>query len=171
MAESIKDMSRVTSTGRVPKWASYAACTWAFVFATLSFYWALGGTIGLSTISPAIEDLARAPWGGAMLWGTGILKVLAGLLALALVQPWGRSLPRRLLVIAAWVVGGFMVLYEGVANLMVRVVMALGLIPTPASMYSPTAYWHLVLWVPWWMLGGLLFCLAAWHARRRSYLM
>jgi len=49
----------------------------------LSFYWTLGGTTGLSTISPAIKKISLSPWDGAALWGTGILKVLAGLLALA----------------------------------------------------------------------------------------
>lgn len=48
---------------KLPRWAvrvAYAACGWAFVFAALSFYWALGGTAGAETVSPAIVQLARA---------------------------------------------------------------------------------------------------------------
>ena len=69
-----------------------------------SFYWALGGTAGLDTVGGAIEELARTrdPAGIALGLGAGVLKVAGGLLALALVRPWGRVIPRRLLGGAAW---------------------------------------------------------------------
>lgn len=76
-------------------WAAYGACGWAFLFAALSFYWALGGIAGIDAVSPAIVSLARArvPWLIALLWITGILKIGSGLIALALIQPWGRRIP------------------------------------------------------------------------------
>jgi hypothetical protein len=58
-----------------------------------------------------------------------------------------------------------MLLY-GAANLGVRAVMAVGLIPTAASMHSPAATWQLVLWDLWWLLGGVLFTVAAWSCTR-----
>ncbi len=68
-------------------WVSYVAATWAFVFASASFYWALGGRIGLETIGPGLAALANDPWFVAIgLWGAGIAKVAGGLLALALIH-------------------------------------------------------------------------------------
>jgi Protein of unknown function (DUF3995) len=80
-------------------WAAYAACVLALLSAIPSFYWAAGGTIGLDTVGGAIEELARArdPAGVALGIGAGVLKVAGGVLALALVRPWGRRVPRRLL--------------------------------------------------------------------------
>jgi hypothetical protein len=163
----------VTATTRA-RWAAgtaYAAAAWAFAFAAISFYWAAGGTAGADTIGSTIADpaLARDPGMVAILWATGALKALAGALALALAlaRPWGRRIPRWLPIAACWVGGAFMALY-GAANLAVRALMALGLLATPDSMRTPAAQWHLLLWDPWWVLGGLLFVAAAWLSRRRS---
>ena len=146
--------------------AASAAAIWAFVFAAVSFYWAAGGTAGLSTLSPELLKMARDPWFIAIVWGTAILKVLAGLLALALIQRWGRYLPQWFLLVSIWGIGIFMVLYGG-ANLMVRGLMALGILSTPTSMLTAAAWWHL-LWDLWWLTGGILFCAAAWSARGQS---
>jgi hypothetical protein len=85
-------------------WAAYAACALAWLYAVPSVYWALGGTAGLDTVGGAVEQLGRTrdPAGIALGIGAGVLKVAGGLLALALVRPWGRVIPRRLLLGAAW---------------------------------------------------------------------
>ena len=154
---------------RTAGWAVHAAAAWALVFAAMSFYWAAGGTLGSSTMSDAIVEPARArePRFVALLWTSGALKAIAGLLALALVRPWGRLLPRWVPLTATWVAGVGMLLY-GAANLAVRAAMAAGLLATPGSMHSDAARWHLLLWDPWWVLGGVLFVLAAWSSRRRG---
>ncbi len=88
-------------------WAGYAAGALAWLSAVPSFDWAVGGTAGLDTVGGTIEQLARArdPAGVALGMGAGILKVAGGLLAL--VRPWGRRVPRRLLLgVAAWYAGG-----------------------------------------------------------------
>lgn len=84
---------------RATAWAAYTACALAWLYAVPSFYWALGGTAGLHTLGGAIEELARTrdPAGVALGIGAGLLKVAGGLLALALVRPWGRAIPGRLL--------------------------------------------------------------------------
>lgn len=89
-------------------WTAYAACAWAFVFAAPSLYWSLGGSAGVETArSPGISELAAThpPWFVAVLWATFAMKAVAGLLALALVRPWGRFVPRPLLLGGAWVAG------------------------------------------------------------------
>ncbi|MGI8855695.1 MAG: DUF3995 domain-containing protein [Thermomicrobiales bacterium] len=148
-----------------PVWAGYAACIWAFVFAAISFYWAAGGRAGAATNAPAITAhvLARDPGWIAILWATGVLKVVAGLLALALVRPWGRVFPRWLLMIAAWGAVALMGLYEGAASMIQHALMVTGVIATPTGLGSRSARWHLLLWDPWWLVGGLLFAAAGWY--------
>jgi len=140
-----------------------------FVFALMSFYWALGGRIGLATQATRIQERALVGDSGfiIILWVTGAMKVGGGLLALALVRPWGRVFPRWLLLAAAWAAGVFMVLYAG-ADLGVRGLMATGVLSTPASMRTTAARWHLLLWDPWWLLGGILFVAAAWAYGRST---
>jgi len=144
-----------------PEGSAYAACAWSFVFAAASFYWALGGTFLSRTQSPQILELSAEPWFVAFVWFTGLLKVLAGLLALSLVQRWGDVFPRWLRRTGVWSVGLVLTLYGG-ANLAVRALMALGVLETPPSMRSAAATWHLILWDPWFLLGGVLFLAAAW---------
>lgn len=154
---------------RWPEWVGYAAGAWAFAFAAMSFYWAVGGTVGIAMQAPSIKELAveRPAWFVATLWATGALKALAGLLALALVRGWGSLVPRWILLVAAWGVGALLSLYGG-ANLGVRGLMAVGVMSTPESMHSAAARWHLLLWDPWWLLGGVLFGVAAWGYQRGS---
>lgn len=168
-AETIAHPNNDTTAESLPlsrtwRWAAYAACAWALLFAAASFYWAAGGSIGADTIS---GDVKRLPGIVSVLWVTGFAKVIAGLLALALVRNWGRAIPRRVLLISAWPAGAGMVLY-GAVPLAVRALMAIGAIHTPASMHSTLARWHLLLWNPWWLLGGILFATAAWHYGRKS---
>jgi hypothetical protein len=112
-SETARTSVRFTGPNLWTKWASYAgyagyvACAWALAFAAVSFYWAAGGTSGADTIGPALTSLAlaRDPEFIAILWATGVLKVVAALLALALVRPWGRLLPRWLPLLGGWGTG------------------------------------------------------------------
>ncbi len=147
-------------------WAGYAACAWSFVFAATSAYWAAGGTLSLDAVSPEIVTLTQSPWFAPLLWGVVAAKVLLGLLALALVRGWGRPAPCWMLL-AAWGAGSLLILHGG-SNLIVRGLMAAGVMITPPSMHSTAAFWYLVLWDPWFLLGGMLFCVAAWNYRRKT---
>ena len=162
-----RDRHLVSSTLRLTSWAGYAASVWAFVFAAISIYWAAGGTAGGSTIGPAITGMAHNPAFIVVLWGTGALKLIGGFLALALVWPWGRALPRQALLTAAWGGGILMALFGG-ASWVQECLMVLGVIRIPAGLGSTAALWHVVLWDPWWLLGGILFIIAAWSYSRRT---
>lgn len=152
--------------------AAYLAAAWAFLFGALSVYWALAATLGsddylgAGTIGPVIEDRATAgePAFLALLWLTGVLKVVAGLLALAVVQRWGRAIPHRLLRVAIWTAGVLLTLYGG-ANLIQHALMATGIIDTPAGLGETAVRWHLALWDPIWLVGGVLFVATAWLSR------
>lgn len=149
-------------------WAAHAAAVWAFAFAALSFYWAAGGTIGLAAVGGTIEGIGRThDWFAWIVWLTGLAKAVGGMLALSLVRPWGDRFPPALRLTASAAAGVLLTLYA-LLNLGARGVQALGVVPTPASMHSAAAWWHLLLWDPWFLAGGVLFLVAAWQFRASS---
>jgi len=164
-------MANLGDARRLPAWAGYAACAWALIFAAMSFYWAAGGGLGIETQAPGIKEYAEArePWFVALLWATGAAKVIGGLLALALVQPWGRMFPRWMLLTAGWAAGVGMTLYGGL-NLVIGVVIAglraAGLAGGPED--ASAFWWHLLLWDPWWLVGGILFLATTWYYQRSA---
>lgn len=151
-------------------WAAYGACIWGVVFGALSFYWALGGRAFMtSTLSPGLIQLAvdQVPWFMAVLWITAILKIFAGLVALALVQPWGRIVPGWILLILTW--GAGTLLAEHGALFIIAGALLLGhVLPIPASMSETILRWYTYLWGPWFLLGGLLLLIAGWFYLRRQ---
>jgi hypothetical protein len=145
--------------------AAYAAAAWAFVFAAMSFYWALGGRLGIGTQAATIRERIDEPGFVAVLWATGGLKVVAGLVALALVRPWGRRLPPRLVRWAASATAGLLLLY-GTLGWVQAILWETGVHDIPSEVGAIAARWKLIFWEPFWMLGGLLFLLAVVRPRR-----
>jgi hypothetical protein len=158
-----------TMPSRARAWVAYAACALALLYAVPSFYWALGGTVGLDTVGGAIEELGRSrdPTGVALGIGAGVLKVAGALLALALVRPLGRAIPRRLLLGAAWAASAVLTAYGGLL-VAVGTLVLIGLI-SPAGPVDRTALrWHVLLWDLWFLLWGLVLGVAAWRYGRES---
>jgi hypothetical protein len=154
---------------RTTAWAAYAACALAWLYAVPSFYWALGGTAGLDTVGGRIEELGRAHDPAAVVLGAvaGVLKVAGGLLALALVRPWGRAVPRRLLLGAAWAASVVLTGYGGLLVVVGALVLTGVLIP--AGPVDRTALrWHVLVWDLWFLVWGLLLGVAAWQFGRES---
>jgi len=139
-------------------WPAYAACVWMVLFAAVHAYWAVGGTVGLPPglsvrDNPAlfIIDVVAIP-----------LCLVGAALALAFVRPWGARLPRRLLMVAAWGTSALLVLHA-LPAMVTLIGLALGMYAEPLS---PETRFSLFLYEPIWMLGGLLFVLAAWRFQR-----
>ncbi|MBE3560514.1 MAG: DUF3995 domain-containing protein [Ktedonobacteraceae bacterium] len=136
---------------------AYMACGWALLFAALSFFWGAGGRTGLHPL----EQPATA---SNLLWvvinlAAGILKIVGGLIALALVRTWKQRFIHRLLLIFTWLMGVGMCLYAGL-GLVSDVLHVTGIINDPATWRW--FFWYLVLWDPWWLLGGVLYVALAW---------
>jgi hypothetical protein len=75
-------------------WLAYGAGLWALIFAVLHIVWAAGWHVGLRA-----EQARKAfdqPWFVAYDLVVAAIGMLAVPVALALVRPWGRRLPRRL---------------------------------------------------------------------------
>ena len=148
---------------RLAEWAAYATCGWAFLFAALSFFWAAGGRTGLQPLEQAAASSGRV-WIAINL-SAGVLKALAGLMAVALVRSRGQRMYRKLLFVAVWVLGVGMCLYGGL-GLVSDVLHVTGVINDPTN--REWFFWYLVLWDPWWVLGGILFVATTWFARQRD---
>ena len=149
-------------------WSGYAAFAWGLLFAGISFYWGLGGTLGLDTLGGTLERLGRSrdPAIIAAVWVTGVIKVGGAILALALVQPWGRRLPRLPLLLLGWAAAVVLTLYGGtlVAG---EALVASGLIRPGAVDWKPLL-WHLYVWDMSFLIWGVLFALAAWQCTRTA---
>src|SRR4029450_9763761 len=94
-------------------WPAYVAAMLAFASAAVSLYWTLGGTALLDALGGAFERLARDRSTAALGVGVGVVlvKVAAGLLALALVRPWGARIGRRMLLLPSLAGSLILVLY------------------------------------------------------------
>jgi hypothetical protein len=147
--------------------AAYGAAALALGYATVSAYWTAGGTALLSTVGGAVEDAARRGGGAAVLLGLAVtgMKLGGAGVALALVRPWGRRLPTRLLEGTA-LTGGLLLTGYGGLLVLVGAAALLGAFgPLPAD---PTALrWHVAVWDAWFLLWGALLTAAA-VAHRRS---
>ena len=139
----------------------YAAAGWAAAFAVLHLYWALGGTVGLAESAGrrlAEERPVEFVLGG--LYGVAVALLVAAALGTALARApvTGR---RPLLP----------VLGAGVAVVLVvrAVVVAVLLMADPGfgdgDITAAQRTWTLWVWNPWFLLGGILFGLAALAAR------
>ena len=153
--------SAVRTRPRRTSWQAYAAAACALFFAVPSFYWAAGGRVGRETIGSEAMELS---WGDdplvmAAVLATGLLKVAAGVFALALVRPWGETLPRWALLAAGWTGTILLVSYGGV-QLGFQVAVASGVITPPTELDRYALYWHLYLWSPWFIAWGILLGLA-----------
>lgn len=148
------------STSRV----GYAACAWALAFAAANVYWGLGGRVAFPF--PDYDAAISDPSLVALNWAAVVLKVGMAVVALATVWSWGRSIPRRALLVAAWGLGAAMVAY-GALGMVVDGLRVAGVIGVPESA-ATAVRWHLLLWDPWWLLGGILFVAAARDYGRRS---
>jgi hypothetical protein len=116
--------------------------------------------------------LARAPLFVASYWLMFTAAIVGVLLALATIQPWGRRLPRRLLLAATWTLGIAMIVRSigpvGFGFLGDTLVLT-GLNPPPAEYAELARYlarWDLLLWSPFFLTWGVLWTVTAWSLTR-----
>ncbi|MBB5803715.1 hypothetical protein F4560_003483 [Saccharothrix ecbatanensis] len=170
---SLADTSSMPEPGR---WAGYVTAVCAFLFAVSSFYWGFGGTFLLDTVGSEAVRLVEEGNVGiyVAVWFAGFVKVAGGVLALALVQPWGRRLFRHwMLLIAGWGAAVALVLYGGV-QIGIQLMVLGGILVPPGGMDWRGFYGHLYVWDPWFIVWGLFMGITAFYytrnARRRRAL-
>ena len=136
--------------------AVHAATAYWLVFAAMSFYWAVGGTLGLETLGEGIGELAdaREPWFVGLVVVTGLVKLVPVVLVQATIRPWGRWVSKRVLVAALVLVGAGMVVYGGV-NIVLQGLVLVEVIG-PEEVDREGLVWRLVFWNPWWVIGSVV---------------
>ena len=149
--------------------AAYAAAVVAFAYALVSLYWAVGGHGLVSTVGGYVEQFARR--GGAVpvlvALAATALKVAGGLLALALVRPWGRVVPRRWLLLGSAGASVLLVAYGGL-NVLAGVLVLSGVIHPGGNVDRTALRWHAGVWDLWFLVWGILLALATVGYWRRT---
>jgi Protein of unknown function (DUF3995) len=139
------------------------------LFAAVSFYWGSGGKRGLDTIGGTIEQKALA--GDTLIylavWITGGLKLFGAALALALVRPWGRRLPRWGVAFLGWVAAVLLTLYGGFLVAADALAAAGVITPSQPIAWKPLL-WHLWVWDMSFLIWGILFAMALRQFRRNG---
>ena len=156
-------------------WTGYAAFAWVVVFFAFHVYWEFGGRFGFGDQTDPLPDRG----GSIAAWLFSVLTLLAfpvgALVALATVQSWGRSIPRRLLFSLLW--AGFLVLVlRGGGSMLEDLLQATGVLQDGFTGLSqeqvrgpnPSAY---TIWSARGidavsLLGGILFGAPLRHYRR-----
>jgi hypothetical protein len=130
-------------------WGKFAAC-WCALFAALHVYWALGGDIGLASSAGPELAAQRPTWFVLFgLWGVAAL-LLAGAAFCLLRHRWQR-------------VGQFAGAILVARGVLIEFVLLVGI----ADVSAEERFWSLLLWNPWFALGGVLWLLAFNRSPRR----
>ena len=141
-----------------------AAVLWCALFAGLHLFWALGGSLGLA--SSAGADLAtRRPTGFVAfgLYGVALLLLLGVALLAGLLRARASD-PRRRVLAALVAVIGVVLLVRGCV---VEALLALDVGGARDAVGPLETRWSLILWNPWFALGGALFLAVAMTSRWR----
>ena len=148
---------------------AYAAAIAAFAYALMSLYWAVGGRGLVSTVGGYVAQFDRR--GGAVpvlvALAAAAAKVVGGLLALAMVRPWGRVIPRRWLLAGSTAASVLLVGYGGL-NVLVGALVLSGVIHPAGGVDRMALRWHVGVWDLWFLVWGILLALATVSYRRRT---
>ena len=141
----------------------HLAAAWALLFALLHVFWALGGSWLLATSAGSALAEDRPAWFVVLgLWGVAVVLLAGSALGLALARPRtsGRATP-----LGAFLgcLAGALLLLRGVA---VEVVLLTDTGDVAGNVGEAQTRMSLLLWNPWFVLGGLLFVAAGVQSRR-----
>lgn len=160
---------RAGSGIRRPWWAlasGYIACVWAILFALANVYLQLGG--------PGLTGVRHHFRGGTMALNLGVvpIKLVAAVVALGLVQPWGERLsplPRRLLLIAGWGGCAILVGYPAIGMSLTAAVQS-GLLAAPPTGFKVGGGFQtrVLLYGTFFLTAGILYGIAAWDYGRAT---
>jgi Protein of unknown function (DUF3995) len=144
--------------------ATLLAAMWCVLFAILHLFWALGGSVGLA--SSAGRSLAEhRPVGFIVfgLYGVAAALIVGGILVLA---PSAAKPGRGRSAIVALLFGlGLALMLRGVG---LEAILAADIGGVRKQIGPLETQWSLLLWNPWFALGGILFTASSVHAHRQA---
>ena len=134
----------------------YLGIVWTVLFAGMSFYWAMGGTIGIKSLGGSIyeQSLNPEPSFIILVWITGFVKLLGVVLLCMLLVSWQSNWIKKSLYFTTKIVSIFLFLY-GLLNFITITLSALDILDFDLD--SNATFWRLVFWEPFWMLGGIFY--------------
>jgi hypothetical protein len=137
-----------------------AAFAWGAAFGLLNVAWAVGIDPATDTLSPTLTERfeQRRTVDIAILAVTGIAKIAAGLVPMALPHGWWAHVPRRHLERLCWAGGMLLALY-GLGDIASGTFRAI-------DGQGNNAIWYAVLWGPVWLIWGVVVLGTAWSYRR-----
>jgi hypothetical protein len=138
------------------RWAHLAAA-WCVLFAVPHLYWALGGSFALAVAAGADLARQRPTWfvvGG--LWGVAAALLVGAAFCVGLARWRLRGTSRRLAAALGWAGGTVLVL----RGLLVEVLLATGAGGVAETVGADQTTWSLLVWNPWFVVGGVLVLLA-----------
>jgi len=132
---------------------------WTLLFAAMSFYWAMGGMIGVRSLGGAIYEQSLNPEPSFILivWLTGFVKLFGVVLLLLLLVNWKKAWIKWTLFYITKFAGIFLFLY-GLLNFITISLSAFEVLDFDLDSYA--TFWRLVFWEPFWMLGGVFYFFA-----------
>ncbi|WP_409271731.1 DUF3995 domain-containing protein [Neobacillus sp. SCS-31] len=133
---------------------------WSVIFSGMSFYWAMGGRLGVRSLGGALYEMSLNPSPSflAIVWLTGFIKLLgAALLIMLLVHRHNSKLDRKLFYTVK-IAGAFLFLY-GALNFITISLHAFNIVNYNLDHYA--TFWRLAFWEPYWMAGGIIYFLSA----------
>ena len=147
-----------------------AACVAGLAYATISLYWALGGTWLLDTVGGALEEQGRAGNPGIILavWAAAVLKIIGAIVPLAAagVTPGQAVTARsRQMRVLAWLEAAILTIY-GLVLTGTGLLVQSGAIVSAANADHRALAWHAYLWDPWFLLWGVLVTAALVRSRQ-----
>ena len=127
----------------------FVASAWAAGYVPIHLYWAVTGRHWPVASLPT--SLTDAEWRAAN-WGASVVISGAAVVSLALVQPWGRRLPRTVLLGVAGGGALISILHWGVISASI----VLKMVGTAGGTVSSFDRWNLFVFEPWFLGMGVL---------------
>ncbi len=137
-------------------WCIGLGISWTLLFSGMSFYWAMGGLMGVRSLGGSIYEMSVNPSPSfvVIVWLTGFVKLLGGIFLLMLIVRWNKPIMNKLLYYTAKIGGALLFLY-GFLNFITIVLHAFHLLEFNLDPYA--TFWRLFFWEPYWMMGGIFY--------------
>ncbi len=140
-------------------WFVALGIAWTVIFAGMSFYWAMGGMLGVRSLGGAIYEMSINPEPSfiAVVWLTGVIKLIGVVLLLLLFVRWGNDVIAKILYFLTKTAGVFLFLY-GLLNFITISMSVFDILDFDLDSYATC--WRLTFWEPFWMVGGVCYFFA-----------
>lgn len=141
---------------KINKYFLYSGVIWTILFACISFYWAMGGMLGVRSLGGAIYEMALHPTPSfiTIVWITGFIKLLGAIMLIMLLVKWKNPQIHTILYFLTKT-AGILLFFYGLLNFITYVLNAVGFLSYDLDNY--TLFWRIVLWEPYWMIGGIFY--------------